>query len=332
MKTDIRDTNKKYILFGAGEIGKNIAEFIGKDKVLCFCDNCQHTEGDRVIGLPIISADKLSAMLLPSIEVLITTDKPKNIIEIAKQLNDLNINYKYYEDIARDVLSKEADVYNRLNKRVGFNYISDYRLDVFLDRNRKVSTNGSYFWQDLWAAKKIYMNKPSQHYDIGSRVDGFIAHLLSFNQEVTSIDIRPLETSIEGFDFVCADATNLLAIEDGRIESLSALCSLEHFGLGRYGDEIDPEACFKCFYAIQQKMMSGGLVYISVPIGKEHLEFNAHRVFYPQTIIEEFDQMDIVEFSSCYGNMYEENIDIHKYDDWDKKGGERFGLFMFRKK
>lgn len=332
MRTYNGDSNKKYILFGAGEIGKNIAEFIGKDKVLCFCDNGQHTEGDRVIGLPIISADKLLDILQPSIEVIITTDKPKNIIEITKQLNDLNINYKYYEDISRDEISREADVYNGLNKRTSFNYYPDYRLDVVLDRNRDVSTNGSYFWQDLWAAKKIYMNRVQKHYDIGSRVDGFIAHLLTFNQAVTSIDIRPLETSIDGLDFVCADATNLLTIDDGNLESLSALCSLEHFGLGRYGDEIDPEACFKCFKAIQKKMKSGGLVYISVPIGKEHLEFNAHRVFYPQTIIEEFDQMDLVEFSSCYGNLYEEKIDIHKYDNWDKKGGERFGLFMFRKK
>lgn len=330
---EIIDNNKqKYILFGAGEVGRNIAEFIGKNNVLCFCDNGQHAENDRVIGIPIISADKLLSKLQPFVEVIITTDKPKNIIEITKQLNDLNIDYKYFEDIARNVLTREADYYNKLNKRDRFNCIPDNRLDVILDRNRKISTNGSYFWQDLWAARKIYMNRVTRHYDIGSRVDGFIAHLLSFNQEVTSIDIRPLETSIEGLDFVCADATNLSTIDDGEIESLSALCSLEHFGLGRYGDEIDPEACFKCFNAIQKKMKSGGLIYIAVPIGKEHLEFNAHRVFYPQTIIEEFDQMNLVEFSSCYGNLFEEKIDIHKYDDWDKKGGERFGLFMFRKK
>ncbi len=322
----------KYILFGAGEIGKNVAKFIGKDKVLCFCDNRRHDEEERVIGIPIISADKLVDTIMPSVQVVIATDKPKNIIEITKQLNDLKIDYLYFEDVARNVISREAEIYNKLNMREDFAYNPDYRLEVVLDRNRKVSTNGSYFWQDLWAAKKIYTNRVQKHYDIGSRVDGFIGHLLSFNQDVTSIDIRPLETSIEGFDFVCADATNLSTIDDGIIESLSALCSLEHFGLGRYGDVIDPEACFKCFHAIQRKMKSGGLVYISVPIGKEHLEFNAHRVFYPQTVIKEFDQMDLVEFSSCYGNLYEEKIDIHKYDDWDKKGGERFGLFMFMKK
>ena len=60
---------------------------------------------------------------------------------------------------------------------------------------------------------------------------------------------------------------------------MSALCSLEHLGLRRYGDKIDPEACFKCFDAIQKKARKGGKLYISVPIGKECVEFNAHLFF-----------------------------------------------------
>ena len=42
---------------------------------------------------------------------------------------------------------------------------------------------------------------------------------------------------------------------------MSALCSLEHFGLGRYGDPVDPEACFKCFENIQRKLKKGGRLY-----------------------------------------------------------------------
>ncbi len=48
------------------------------------------------------------------------------------------------------------------------------------------------------------------------------------------------------------DATELKQFSDECIESLSALYSLDLFGLGRYGDPMDPESCFKCFECIQK--------------------------------------------------------------------------------
>src|SRR5262245_51188927 len=38
---------------------------------------------------------------------------------------------------------------------------------------------GHYFYMDLWAARKIFKAAPSRHVDIGSRIDGFVAHLLT---------------------------------------------------------------------------------------------------------------------------------------------------------
>ena len=32
-----------------------------------------------------------------------------------------------------------------------------------------------YFLQDIWAARKIFNSKVDQHFDIGSRVDGFLS-------------------------------------------------------------------------------------------------------------------------------------------------------------
>ncbi len=114
-----------------------------------------------------------------------------------------------------------------------------------------------YFWQDLWAAKKVFQAQPSEHFDIGSRVDGFIAHVLSF-MPVTMIDIRPLAHEIEGLKFIQADATNLEGIPDNSLNSLSSLCAPEHFGLGRYGDPINPDACFKALQSMQRVLRGGG--------------------------------------------------------------------------
>ena len=89
---------------------------------------------------------------------------------------------------------------------------------------------------------------------LGRDWGGFIAYLLSFRQDkkTVMIDIRPLPQKIDGLEFIQADATNLDRIASESIDSLSSLHALEHFGLGRYGDPIDPEASFKAMKAMQR--------------------------------------------------------------------------------
>lgn len=179
---------------------------------------------------------------------------------------------------------------------------------------------------------RISQRMPDKHFDIGSRIDGFISHLMVLKVPVTLIDIRPLNKKIPGVEFLQADATELAGIADDSISSLSALCSLEHFGLGRYGDAIDPEACYKAFQAIQRVVRSGGYIYLSLPIGKERLCFNAHRVFDPYTIIQEFSECELEEYSVIDLNkdpVLIENCSLKKYREAETS---QMGLFCFRKK
>lgn len=228
----------------------------------------------------------------------------------------------------------EDDVrkYSELNSRNNFSINEKYMWPIVKDKYAMAGTINNYFWQDLWAARLIYKIGTKQHFDIGSRIDGFIAHLLSMDIDVTLIDIREFPGKVEKLHTIVDDATSLKQIEDGTIESMSALCSLEHFGLGRYGDPIDPEACFRCFREIQKKIKKGGNLFISLPVGKERVEFNAHRVFYAETIINEFHDMELVEYSCTAEGKIEYNVDIHKYDEDKHNGNFRYGLFHFVKK
>lgn len=156
---------------------------------------------------------------------------------------------------------------------------------------------GHYFHQDLWAARKIYRARPSRHIDIGSRIDGFVSHVLLF-MPVTVIDIRPLGSDVEGLTFIQDDATQLHNLEDHSVESLSSLHALEHFGLGRFGDPVDPDGCFKVMDSMARVLKPGGKLYFSVPIGLERLEFNAHRVFNPAAILDAFKGLSLLSFSA----------------------------------
>lgn len=159
------------------------------------------------------------------------------------------------------------------------------------------TARGHYFHQDLWAARKVFAARPGSHVDIGSRLDGFVAHLLTF-MPVTVLDVRPLASDVDGLTFVQADATSLDQFADGSIASLSCLHAAEHFGLGRYGDPVDPDACFSLMRALARVVQPGGRLYFSVPIGQERVEFNAHRVFDPQTILDAFRDLRLASFSA----------------------------------
>lgn len=227
----------------------------------------------------------------------------------------------------------DAKMYQSLNTRKNFDIQERYLWPIIKEKYAKAGAVGNYFWQDLWAAKLIIRSGTKKHFDIGSRLDGFIAHLLAVEIDVTMIDVREFpEGKVEHLQTIVDDATTLHQIEDESIESMSALCSLEHFGLGRYGDEVNPEGCFRCFANIQKKMKKGGKLYLSVPVGRERVEFNAHRVFYANTIKECFSEMILQEFSCTADEKIECNVALHKYDDDTHNGEYRYGLFYFVKK
>ena len=235
-------------------------------------------------------------------------------------------------------LLRNMKSYNLHNTRPEFHASIRNLYPCISDWDANAGSLGYYFWQDLWAARKIFQAGPSEHYDIGSRVDGFIAHVLSF-MPVTMIDIRPLPQKVAGLKFIQADATNLDGIADNSIVSLSSLCAPEHFGLGRYGDPIDPEACFAAMRSMQRVLAPGGRLYIAVPVGdRSGVAFNAHRIFEPEVIIETMSELYLADFtvaSEMYDNVgYFEHM---SFEEFHKKGfgisydGSVDGLFEFVK-
>lgn len=207
------------------------------------------------------------------------------------------------------------------------------RLDIrrlypcLVDRFRSAGTVSThYFHQDLWAARRIHDAAPPEHYDVGSRIDGFVAHLLSF-REVNVLDYRPLRSSPSGLHFLRADVVRL-PFSDESVHSLSCLHAMEHVGLGRYGDAVDPNGCFHGMRELQRVLAPGGSLYFSVPIGRERVEFDAHRVFSPDTVLRAFDSLRLVEFSAVGDDAgYVENADPASYSS----AHYACGLFRFER-
>lgn len=147
------------------------------------------------------------------------------------------------------------------------------------------AASGHYFHQDLLVAQMIALNTPIKHVDIGSRVDGFVAHVASF-REIEVMDIRKQDKQIRNIIFKQADLMDMNFSTLDYCDSVSALHSLEHFGLGRYGDTVNSDGHLVGFNNIFRILKRGGRFYFSVPIGRSRIEFNAHRVFSLQYLLD----------------------------------------------
>src|SRR5438105_7535359 len=191
---------------------------------------------------------------------------------------------------------RNARRYSRLNADTEFRIRPRELIYTTSDRFAPAGAGrGHYLHQDLWAARQRHDRGVRNHVDVGSRVDGFIAHILPFCN-VTYVDIRALPATIPGLEFREGSITSL-PFNRGSIPSISCLHVIEHIGLGRYGDSVEPKGYLIAAAELGRVLAPGGTLLLSTPVGKQRLCFDAHRIFDPQTVLDAFANLELVEFN-----------------------------------
>ena len=246
---------------------------------------------------------------------------PRNTIQALSKLP------KYFND--KKKISDQIEVDARK-----FQFGNSYPC-LFDEEDEGGNAKGHYFHQDLLVARKIFENNPQKHVDVGSRIDGFVSHVASF-REIEVFDIRKLNSKIPNIKFTQADLMKDLGESlYNYTDSLSCLHTLEHFGLGRYGDKIKFDGYLDGFKNLYNLLKQGGKFYFSVPIGPQRIEFNAHRVFsvkYLLEIISPKYMIDSFSYVDDKGNLFE-NVELTENDiskDFDCNYG--CGIFDLTKK
>ena len=158
-----------------------------------------------------------------------------------------------------------------------------------------LGARGHYFLQDLWAARNVALYEPDRHVDVGSSVVGFVAHVASFCP-VEFVDIRPLFCQVPNLEWK-EGSINCLPYESNSVRSLSCLHVIEHVGLGRYGDPINPDGWIGGLQELSRILAVGGQLLVGTPVGKRTVRFNAHRIFDPQDIPKALSALKLAEFS-----------------------------------
>jgi SAM-dependent methyltransferase len=182
-----------------------------------------------------------------------------------------------------------------------------------------------YFYQAAWLARRLAAKAPVKHVDIGSDVR--MINVMSAFVPVEFLDYRPLQVSLSGLTCGKEDLV-ALSRHTASILSLSCLHVVEHVGLGRYGDMLDPNGSRKALRELQRVLAPDGRLYLSLPVGRERVCFNAHRVFDPHSVIDLMSSLHLIEFS-----LVDDRGDFHENVSPDMARLMEYGcgLFVFEK-
>jgi SAM-dependent methyltransferase len=168
------------------------------------------------------------------------------------------------------------------------------RLRCSNDRTETTNFDRHYVYHTAWAARVLAATRPCEHVDISSSV--YFCGMVSAFIPVTFYDYRPAALQLEGLDSRPADLM-ALPFDDASVASLSCMHVIEHIGLGRYGDALDPEGDLRAMAELSRVLAPGGNLLLVAPVGRPRIQFNAHRIYAYRQIVERFAGLDLVDFS-----------------------------------
>ena len=64
-----------------------------------------------------------------------------------------------------------------------------------------------------------------------------------------------------------------------KYDAIISYSSIEHSGLGRYGDSLNPNGDIETMEQIYRSLNDNGLCFVGFPVGKDCLVWNAHRIY-----------------------------------------------------
>lgn len=180
------------------------------------------------------------------------------------------------------------------NLPLRFNLRWEDRQPIFFEDTGSHNFDRHYVYHTAWAIRKVHEINPNRHVDFSSSL--YFCSLLSAFIPTTFYDFRPPRLKLDNLTIESADLTSL-KIADASFQSVSCMHVIEHIGLGRYGDAIDPDGDLKAMHELQRIVKPGGSLLLVVPVGKPKVEFNAQRIYAFDQIIEVFSEMRLVEFA-----------------------------------
>ncbi|MEI6296919.1 MAG: DUF268 domain-containing protein [bacterium] len=197
------------------------------------------------------------------------------------------------------------------------------------DKTTSTSFDTHYIYHPAWAARVIAEIKPKKHIDISSIL--CFSTLISAFIPTEFYDYRPANIKLDNYHTGKGDLT-FLPFTDNSVESISCMHTIEHIGLGRYGDQMDPSGDIKAIEELKRVVRKNGNIIFVVPVGKSKLMFNAHRIYSYEQILSYFNGFELKEFSLIPDDAKKTGIIKNASKELVDKQNYGCGCFWFIKK
>jgi hypothetical protein len=215
---------------------------------------------------------------------------------------------------------------SRLSDQRGFAMDWSDRRPCLEDRTATTGFDRHYIYHTAWAARVLAEARPAYHVDIASAL--YFATIVSAFVPVKYFEYRPVAVEIGNLTCGHADLQRL-PFADASLPSVSCMHVVEHVGLGRYGDPIDPDADLVAMRELQ-RVTQRELLFV-VPVGRPRIQFNAHRIYSYDQVIEAFAGMELVEFALVPDRINGEGLIRHATRRQADAQGYGCGCFRFRR-
>ena len=168
------------------------------------------------------------------------------------------------------------------------------RFPCLNDKTATTDFDRHYVYHTAWAARVLAQTRPEFHLDLSSSL--YFCGMMSAFLPVRFYDYRPAQLVLSNLSTESADLLALPFPNDS-VNSLSCMHVVEHVGLGRYGDSLDPDGDLKAISELKRVLAVRGNLLFVVPIGRPRVMFNAHRIYSYDQIREYFSALELKEFA-----------------------------------
>lgn len=249
-----------------------------------------------------------------------------NIIKEQIHKRDIQAAEKNRNESFRSDFNKFVKLSQNAQSRFPLNW--ENRMPCLDDKTTFTSFDRHYIYHPAWAARVLSKINPKLHIDISSILN--FSTIVSAFVPVKFYDYRPVSLDLSNLTSESADLTNL-PFESNSVESISCMHTVEHIGLGRYGDPLDYDGDLKAINELKRVIAPGGHLLFVVPVGKPVILFNGHRIYSYRQVIECFPEFELRDFSLVPDDPKEGgliNSATEKKSDQQRYG---CGCFWFQK-
>jgi len=197
------------------------------------------------------------------------------------------------------------------------------------ERTENTGFDRHYVFHTAWAARILARTNPRCHTDISSALD-FVSIASAFIP-MRFYEYRPTDLGLDNLECAQADLLSL-PFGDNALESLSCMHVVEHIGLGRYGDTLDPQGDLKAIAELKRVLAVGGHLLFVVPIGcRPRIMFNAHRIYTYDQILGYLSDLELMQFALIPDSPTIGGLILNANKDLADRQIYGCGCFWFRK-